>query len=113
MNISIIIKKDDNSSKYIVIIRKFTGKSIAEIKSAIENEKPVFTCELFKNNDCRELVKTVVKELINQGAKLAIIKKENDKTEEVTVNYLLSRINRFREISQQNQELDDLMYGDE
>mgnify|MGYP001075488423 CR=1 FL=1 len=40
MNISIIIKKDDNSSKYIVIIRKFTGKSIAEIKSAIENEKP-------------------------------------------------------------------------
>ena len=45
--------------------------------------------------------------------KLAIIKEENDKTEEVTVNYLLSRINRFREISQQNQELDDLMYGDE
>lgn len=113
MNISIIIKKDNNSSKYIVIIRKFTGKSIAEIKSAIENEKPVLTCELFKNNDCRELVETVVKELINQGAKLAIIKKENDKTEEVTVNYLLSRINRFREISQQNQELDDLMYGDE
>ena len=59
------------------------------------------------------MVETVVKELINQGAKLAIIKEENDKTEEVTVNYLLSRINRFREISQQNQELDDLMYGDE
>ena len=55
MNISIIIKKDDNSSKYIVIIRKFTGKSIAEIKSAIENEKPVLKCELFKNNDCNSI----------------------------------------------------------
>lgn len=112
MNISIIIIKDDNSSKYMMLVRKFTGKSLAEIKSAIENEKPVLKCALFKNDDFKEEVETIIRELTNQGARLVIIKEENNRTEEVTVNYLLSRINRFREISQQNQELDDLMYGE-
>ena len=113
MSIYIIIKKEDDSFKYILIIRKLTGKSISEIKEAIENENPVFKCESFRKGESRKLLETIVRELINQGAKLRIIKEENKNIEEIPVENLLNRINRFKEILQDNQKLDDLIYAEE
>ena len=113
MNISIIVKKDDNISKYIVMIRKITCISILDIKKSIQNGNPIIKCALFKNDDSKETVEKFITELINLGANLIIMKEENNQIEKVSAQYLLNRINGFKEISKQNQQLDDIMYGED
>ena len=108
MNISIIVRKSENYNKYIVKIRKITGKSLIEIREALENEKPIYKCELFKNDDCKNIVEDLVSGLINLGAQLKVIKEEDKNIEEVSTEYLLNRINRFREIEKQTMEVDDM-----
>ena len=112
MNISIIVRKSENYNKYIVKIRKITGQSLIEIREALENEKPIYKCELFKNDDRKNIVEDLVSSLINLGAQLKIIKEEDNNIEEVSTEYLLNRINRFRQIEKQTMETDDMIIDD-
>ncbi|CEK36559.1 hypothetical protein UMC2_34291 [[Clostridium] sordellii] len=110
MNILIIVKNDKNISKNIIIIRKFTGKSMTEIRSNIIDGKPIFIGEVFEDEEKIKLVKDLLLEINGNGSKFVIMKKENNEIEEISLKNLLNRIKRFREISKENQELDDLMY---
>ena len=110
MKIFITVKNDNNISKNIVAIRKFTGQSMSEIRENIVNGAPIFSGEVFEDEEKMKLVEDLVIKLDSIGAKLSILKDENNEIEEISLKHLINRIQRFREISKENQELDDLMY---
>jgi len=113
VSVSIIVKKDNNISKYIVMIRKISGMPIIDIKRSIENASPAIKCTLFSNDDYTEKVENFLIEVVKLGGNLIILKEESNQKEYISVTYLLYSINRYREISKHIQELDFLTYGED
>lgn len=114
VNVSVmhlVIMQDENQMKYIPIIRKYTNLGVFEIKKRIGNSSPLLKHQLFDNDaDDKKLIK-LVNELINMGAEIKLY--ENELYQEVSVEYLLNRFDRHKEVQSQNQRLDDLMFGEE
>lgn len=50
--------------------------------------------------------------MINVGAKIRLFDGELVKNKEVSVEYLMNRFDRYKDIQKQNEMLDDLMYGE-
>lgn len=51
--------------------------------------------------------------MINVGAKIRLFDGELVKNKEVSVEYLMNRFDRYKDIQKQNEMLDDLMYGED
>jgi len=111
--IFVIVEKDDNVTKYIPTVRKNTFLGLSDIKSKIENREPVLEWELFKDEEQDEKAESLITSLTDLGAELKFYDGVLNPNKEVSSEYLVNRINRFKEIQKQNQELDDLMYGDD
>ncbi|MGG1575014.1 hypothetical protein [Fictibacillus sp. NRS-1165] len=70
-------------------------------------------CDLFKDEEDDAKLKKLINELINIDANIKLFDGEVAKNKEVSIEYLMNRIDRFKEIQRQNQALDDLMYGED
>ena len=105
--ISVKVKNDANINKYILIIRKETGKSIAEIKNAIESNKKVMECDYYENDEVISII-SVIEKLINAAANVEIYENEDISSLEKLKNL----INTYEEIEREREELDEIMYGD-
>lgn len=106
--ISVKVQNEGNINKYISIIRKETGKSIAEIKKGIENSYKVIECDYYENEEVNRVI-LVIEELIKNGAKIQIY--ENDRL--INLENLKNLINTYEEIEEEREELDEIMYGDD
>ncbi len=107
------MERDNNQNKYLPIIKKNTNLGLSEIKKRIESVLPILETVLFKDEDGDERLKELIHGLTNLGARVKLFDGEIDKNKEVTIDYLMNRFDRYREIQQQNEILDDLMYGDD
>jgi hypothetical protein len=70
-------------------------------------------CKLFEDDEDDTKLEKLINELINVGAKIRLFEGELVKNKEVSVEYLMNRFDRYKEIQQQNEMLDDLMYGED
>lgn len=111
--ILVLIENDNNIKKYLMTIKKYTNLGFGEIKNRVESGSTIMECELFDDEDNDRKLKHLVIDLVNLGAKVHIYDGKVSKDNEMTVEHLKNRFNRFKEIQEQNQELDDLMYGDD
>lgn len=109
--IYVVVEKDNNVTKYIPTVRKNTFLGLSDIKSKIENRQPVLEWELLKDEELDEKAESLIKSLMNLGAELKFYDGDLNPNKEVSSEYLVNRINSFKEIQKQNQELDDLIYG--
>lgn len=69
-------------------------------------------CLLFQDEEEDARLKQLINELTNVGAKIKLFENELTKSKEVTIEYLMNRFDRYKDIQQRNQLLDDLMYDD-
>ncbi|MFB5764110.1 hypothetical protein [Paenibacillus medicaginis] len=111
--ILVVVEQDDNQTKYLPIIKKNTDLGFSEIKKRIESSEPIMETLLFKEEDEDARLKQLINDLTSLGARIKLFDGELDKNKEVSIEYLMNRFNRYREIQKQNELLDDLMYGDE
>lgn len=111
--ILLVVEQDENQMKYLPIIRKNTNSGFSEIKKRIGNGSPIMECNLFKDDDDDAKLKKLINELINVGAKIRLFDGELVKNKEISVEYLMNRFDRYKEIQKQNEMLDDLMYGED
>lgn len=111
--IFLVVEQDENQMKYLPVIRKNTNLGFSEIKKRIGNGSPIMECNLFKDDVDDAKLKKLINELINVGAKIRLFDGELVKNKEVSVEYLMNRFDRYKEIQKQNEMLDDLMYGED
>ncbi|MDN4071778.1 hypothetical protein [Fictibacillus terranigra] len=111
--ILLVVEQDENSMKYISTIRKNTNLGLSEIKKRIGNGSPIMECDLFKDEEDDAKLKKLINELINIDANIRLFDGEVAKNKEVSIEYLMNRFDRFKEIQRQNQALDDLMYSED
>jgi UDP-glucose 6-dehydrogenase len=111
--ILLVVEQDENQMKYLPVIRKNTNLGFSEIKKRIGNGSPIMECNLFKDDVDDAKLKKLINELINVGAKIRLFDGELVKNKEVSVEYLMNRFDRYKEIQKQNEMLDDLMYGED
>lgn len=95
------------------MVKKYTNLGLGDIKNRIENSSLIFECDLFKNEDDDAKLEKLITDLTNNGVKIKIYEEEISSDKEVSIKYLMNRLNRFKEIQAQNELLDDLMYGDD
>lgn len=105
--ISLRLKNEGAINKYISIIRKATGKSIAEIKKAIEGNYKVMECDYYENDEISKFI-LVIEELLKNGAKFEIC--EDDRL--ISLEMLKNLIQTYEEIEKEREELDNIIYGD-
>lgn len=108
--ILLVVKQDENQMKYLPLIRKNTNLGFSEIKKRIGNGSPIMKCDLFKEEEDDAKLKRLINELINVGASIKLFENELVKDKEISVEYLLNRFNRYKEIQRQNEKLDNLMF---
>ena len=111
--ILLVVEQDENQMKYLPTIRKNTNLGFSEIKKRIGNGSPIMECNLFEDDEDDIKLKKLINELINVGAKIRLFDGELVKNKEVSVEYLMNRFDRYKEIQRQNEMLDDLMYGED
>lgn len=111
--ILLVVEQDENQMKYLPVIRKNTNLGFSEIKKRIGNGSPIMECNLFKDDVDDAKLKKLINELINVGAKIRLFDGGLVKNKEVSVEYLMNRFDRYKEIQKQNEMLDDLMYGED
>ncbi|MDQ0233415.1 hypothetical protein [Metabacillus malikii] len=111
--ILLVVEHDENQMKYLPTIRKSTNLGISEIKKRIGNGSPIMECNLFEDDEDDTKLKKLINELINVGAKIRLFDGELVRNKEVSVEYLMNRFDRYKEIQRQNEMLDDLMYGED
>ncbi|MCZ8533338.1 hypothetical protein [Psychrobacillus psychrodurans] len=111
--ILIVVEEDENQMKYLTTIRKNTNLGFSEIKKRIGNGIPIMECNLLEDDEDDTKLKKLINELINVGAKIRLFDGELVKNKEVSVEYLMNRFDRYKEIQRQNEMLDDLMYGED
>ncbi|MDM5201097.1 hypothetical protein QUF79_24030 [Fictibacillus enclensis] len=111
--ILLVVEQDENPMKFIPTIRKNTNLGLSEIKKRIGNGIPILEIDLFKDEEDDAKLKNVINELINIDANIRLFDGEVAKNKEVSIEYLMNRFDRFKEIQLQNQALDDLMYGED
>lgn len=111
--ILLVVEQDENQMKYLPAIRKNTNLGFSEIKKRIGNGIPIMEYNLFKDDEDDEKLEKLINELINIGAKIRLFDGELVKNKEVSVEYLMNRFDRYKEIQKQNEMLDDLMYGED
>ncbi|WP_379153725.1 hypothetical protein [Paenibacillus sp. sgz5001063] len=109
----ILVEQDDNLMRYLPIIKKNTNLSFAEIRSNIIAGIPIAKIILFRDEDEDTKLKLLINELEKLGARLKLFEDELENSREISVNYLFNRFDRFREIQEQNEMLDDLIYGED
>lgn len=109
--ILLVVEQDENQMKYLPTIRKNTNLGFSEIKNRIGNGRPIMECNLFEDDEDDTKLKNLLSELINVGAKIRLFDGELVNNKEVSVEYLMNRFDRYKEIQRQNEMLDDLMYG--
>lgn len=104
---SLIVRPDKNIVKYITSLRKFSHKSIRELKRNIEDETPVLQ---FSYYDTEELIKlkNVVVKLNALGAEVRILEEDR----QISLEMLSNLIETCREIERAREELDDRMLED-
>ena len=111
--ILLVVEQDENQMKYLPAIKKITNLGILEIKKRIGNGSAIMECNLFQNDeDDAELV-LLINELLNVGAKIKLFDGELVNNKEVSLEYLMNRFDRYKEIQKQNEMLDDLIYGED
>lgn len=105
---SLIVRPDKNIVKYITSLRKFSHKSIRELKRNIEDETPVLQ---FSYYDTEELIKlkNIVVNLNALGAEVRILE-EGDR--QISLELLSNLIETHREITRAREELDDRILED-
>ncbi|KHD37941.1 hypothetical protein NL50_00045 [Clostridium acetobutylicum] len=106
--ISVKVQNDGNINKYISIIRKETGKSIAEIKKAIENSDKIIECDYYESEEINRVI-LVIEYLIKSGAKVEIYEDNSISTLEKLKNL----VSTYEEIRREREALDEIMYGDD
>ncbi|KSU82098.1 hypothetical protein GA0061096_3717 [Fictibacillus enclensis] len=109
----LVVEQDENPMKFIPTIRKNTNFGLSEIKKRIGNGIPILEIDLFKDEEDDAKLKHLINELINIHANIRLFDGEVVENKEVSVEYLMNRFHRYEEIQRQNQELDDLMYGED
>ncbi|BBW98610.1 hypothetical protein ACPVTF_16080 [Geobacillus icigianus] len=108
----VLLEPDGNETKYLPTIKKITNLGLSEIKNRIKNGNPIMKIVLFRDEDEDARLKQLIHELTNLGAKIRLFDSEINTNKEITIEYLMNRFNRYRQIQEQNELLDDLMYGD-
>ncbi|WP_354005785.1 hypothetical protein [Fictibacillus terranigra] len=103
----VVVEHDENVKKYIPVIRKNTYLGSAEITKRIRKDKPIMECKLFHDTDDDVKLKQLIKELIDAGAKIKLFQDEIHQNNEITVDYLINRFNRYEEIQRINENADD------
>ena len=111
--ILLVVEQGENQMEYLPAIRKNTNLGFTEIKKRIGNGSPVIEYNLFKEDEDDIKLKKIVNELINVGAKIRLFDGELVENKEVSVEYLMNRFDRYKEIQRQNEMLEDLMYGED
>ncbi|NPC92662.1 hypothetical protein HOO54_10580 [Bacillus sp. WMMC1349] len=111
--ISLKVENDNNFLKYGKHLRSFTKLGLSELTSRIENDEPVFECVLFENEEETANLEKLITSLSSEGAKVTIYQSNDSSNEKISLTYLRNRIERFRQIQEQNQRLDDLMHGND
>lgn len=111
--ILVLLDKNTVQTKHLAMVKKYTNLGLGDIKNRIENSSPIFECDLFKNEDDDAKLEKLITDLTNNGVKIKIYEEEISSDKEVSIKYLMNRLNRFKEIQGQNELLDDLMYGDD
>ncbi|WP_077299946.1 hypothetical protein [Virgibacillus pantothenticus] len=109
----LVVEQDENQMKYLPVIRKNTNLGFSEIKQRIENGSPIMECNLFKDDEDDIKLNKLINELISVGAKIRLFDGKLVESKEVSVEYLMNRFDRYKEIQSQNKMLDDLMYGED
>ncbi|MCE4048969.1 hypothetical protein [Bacillus sp. Au-Bac7] len=109
--IYVVVEKDSNLTKYIPAIRKNTYLGVSDIKNRIEFGDPIIEWELFKEEEQDGKVQILIKLLLDAGAGIKYYKGQLTPRNEVKLDYILNVINRYKEIQEQIQDLDDLMFG--
>lgn len=111
--ILIVVEHNEHIMKYLPIVRKHTNLGFSEIKNRIKNGSPILKCNLFNDEEADIKLKNIINELINAGVKIRLFDGEFVKSKEVSVEYLMNRFDRYKEIQRQNEMLDDLMYDED
>ncbi|MCC5803763.1 hypothetical protein [Rossellomorea vietnamensis] len=111
--ILLVVEQDENQIKYIPKIRKYTNLGLSEIKNRIGTGSPIIECNLFEDDEDDTNLKELINDLINDGAKIRLFNGDLTKSNEVSVEYLMNRFDRYKEIQRQNEMLDDLMYDED
>jgi bacterioferritin (cytochrome b1) len=111
--ILLLLDKNTVQTKHLAMIKKYTNLGLGNIKNRIENSSPIFECDLFKNEDDDAKLKNLITYLTNDGIKMKIYEGEISSDKEVSTEYLMNRLKRFKEIQAQNELQDDLMYGED
>lgn len=68
---------------------------------------------MFEDDEDDTKLKKLINELINVGAKIRLFEGELVKNKELSVEYLMNRFDRYKEIQRPNEMLDDSMYGED
>ncbi|MBC6971802.1 hypothetical protein H9I32_04995 [Bacillus sp. Xin] len=108
VSIKLVVESDENTNKYIPILRKVTSKPISEIKKSIETKEPLMIKESYDIDGLISLESTAEK-LMSMGAMLTIYQHNRI----VSLEMIKNLIERNKEIEKDIEELDDLMFGDE
>lgn len=103
--ISIKIGNDIKIARYIQIVRKYSSKSLNDVKNSINGGKPVLSSDYFNTDGITNLL-SAYQELREAGAELTIF--EDERAVDVEVIYNL--INMHDEIDRERQEVDDRMF---
>ncbi|WP_058302250.1 hypothetical protein [Gorillibacterium timonense] len=111
--ILVLVERDSNHNKYLPIIKKTTNLGLSEIKNRIDHDIPILETVLFKDEDGDERLKELINGLTKLAARVKLFDGEIDQNHEVTIDYLMNRFDRFSEIQQQNERIDDFMNGDD
>ncbi len=107
-NIGVKIKNNDDTTKYLSIIRKYTKLSTEDIENKIINNQYVMLCGYTDEDGIRNILKAY-NEIKNLGAD-AIIYEHDIVT---TVDFLMNLIDKYSDIQRDILQIDDLMYNDD
>lgn len=86
------LEKDENQVKYISILRKYTNKSIHELKTLLNNHEYVLSYNIIDADELLEM-KKIVSSLLETGAKVHIF----EDNREVNMAFLDNLIDSYND----------------
>ncbi|WP_255260015.1 hypothetical protein [Bacillus sp. AFS023182] len=105
---SLVVRHNSNSNKYLPLIRKKTSKSISEIKQNMKTEKPVMECNYSDADQLKSLVR-FAEELLSMGASIKLYEEE----ELITLEMVRNLIETIEGVAKDRGAIDNVKFGDD
>ncbi|WP_307802271.1 hypothetical protein [Bacillus arachidis] len=105
---SLVVRHNSNSNKYLPSIRKKTSKSISEIKQNMKTEKHVMECNYSDADQLKSLVR-FAEELLSMGASIKLYEEE----ELITLEMVRNLIGTIEGVAKDREAIDNVKFGDD